>query len=308
MRTRVSAYLALLVLLIACSVGCKKQVNDQQIQSDIQTKLAADPQTQDSQVTASSQEGKVTLQGKNRTADAQARANQIAKDEPGVSSVEDDTAVDPQLAPGNASAHHGKAGGSEAPLTPAAAPQTAQAPPPPPPPPPPVVVPAGTMLTVRLGQTLDSKTAATGATFSAQMANPVRINGATAIPEGSEVDGVVRQATKAGKFKGAAVLSLELTSLTVNGEKHDIQTEDVTQQTKGKGKRTAGVIAGGAGAGALIGGLAGGGKGAGIGALAGAAAGTAGAAFTGNNRDITYPVESALTFKLVQPITLPPAH
>ena len=129
----------------------------------------------------------------------------------------------------------------------------------------------------------------------------------TAIPEGSPVSGVVRQAQKAGKFKGAAVLALDLTSITVNGETHDIQTEDVTQQTTGKGKRTAGVIAGGGGAGALIGGLAGGGKGAAIGAVAGAAAGTAGAAFTGNNRDISYPAESALTFKLDSPITLPPA-
>jgi hypothetical protein len=60
---------------------------------------------------------------------------------------------------------------------------------------------------------------------------------------------------------------------------------------------------GGAGAGALIGGLAGGGKGAAIGALAGGGAGTAGAAFTGN-KDIVLPAESALTFKLEQPLEL----
>ena len=60
---------------------------------------------------------------------------------------------------------------------------------------------------------------------------------------------------------------------------------------------------GGAGLGALIGGLAGGGKGAAIGALAGGGAGTAGAAFTGN-KDIVLPAESALSFKLDQPLTL----
>ncbi|HEY2117140.1 MAG TPA: hypothetical protein VGJ51_18720, partial [Candidatus Angelobacter sp.] len=58
---------------------------------------------------------------------------------------------------------------------------------------------------------------------------------------------------------------------------------------------------GGAGAGALIGALAGGGKGAAIGAISGAGAGTAGAAFTGN-KEITLPAETALTFKLKQPI------
>jgi len=53
--------------------------------------------------------------------------------------------------------------------------------------------------------------------------------------------------------------------------------------------------------GALIGGLAGGGKGAGIGALAGGGAGAGGAAFTGN-KDVVLPAESALSFKLEQPI------
>ena len=51
----------------------------------------------------------------------------------------------------------------------------------------------------------------------------------------------------------------------------------------------------------MIGGLAGGGKGAGIGALAGGGAGTGGAAFTGN-KDIVLPAESALSFKLEQPL------
>ena len=73
--------------------------------------------------------------------------------------------------------------------------------------------------------------------------------------------------------------------------------------TKGKGKRTAGIVGGGAGGGALIGGLAGGGKGALIGGLLGAGAGTAGAAFTGN-KDVTVPAESVVTFNLTAPITV----
>jgi hypothetical protein len=63
------------------------------------------------------------------------------------------------------------------------------------------------------------------------------------------------------------------------------------------------MIGGGAGGGALIGGLAGGGKGALIGAALGAGAGTAGSAYTGE-KEIVLPAESALSFKLTEPVTI----
>jgi hypothetical protein len=80
-----------------------------------------------------------------------------------------------------------------------------------------------------------------------------------------------------------------------------IDTGSVSRTEKGKGKRSATLIGGGAGLGAIIGGLAGGGKGAAIGALAGAGAGTAGTAFTGN-KEIVLPAEYALSFKLTKPV------
>jgi uncharacterized protein YcfJ len=55
--------------------------------------------------------------------------------------------------------------------------------------------------------------------------------------------------------------------------------------------------------GALIGGLAGGGRGAGIGAVIGAGAGTVGAAVSGN-KELEIPVESVVTFKLSESITV----
>jgi hypothetical protein len=138
------------------------------------------------------------------------------------------------------------------------------------------------------------------------MANPITIEGKTVIPQGSKVYGIVRDAKKAGKFKGGAVLSLGLTSIVVDGQHYNIVTDNASQETKGKGKRTAGLMAGGAGGGAAIGGLAGGGKGAAIGALAGVTAGAIGAGASGNNRDIDLPSESVLTFGLVHRLTLKP--
>jgi hypothetical protein len=301
MANRRLRHVALIGLLALAAAGCHKQVNDTEIAKDISDKVAADPEANSSQIVVASNEGKVALQGKARSPAAKARVEQIANQEPGVKAVDDQLVVDPNF---QAASHQSPSSGM-ATSAPASAPavQTAA---PPPPPPAPIVVPSGTMLTVRLGETLESKTATAGAVFSASMANPVTVHGVVAIPDGSPASGVVAEAKKAGKFKGAATLRLSLTSITVNGHKYNIEAEDVAQTTTGKGKRTAGVIAGGTGVGAAIGGIAGGGKGAAIGALAGATAGTIGAATTGNNRDITYAVESALSFRLSQPLTLRP--
>ena len=165
----------------------------------------------------------------------------------------------------------------------------------------PLIVPAGTMLTVRLGQAVGSKISSAGQTFTATVASPVEVEGKTAVPAGATASGTVVDAKPLGRFKGGAVLQLRLTSITVNGSEQSISTSSVVRTEKGKGKRTAVMAGGGAGLGALIGGLAGGGKGAAIGALAGAGAGTGGAAFTGN-KDIVLPAESALSFKLEQPL------
>ena len=167
----------------------------------------------------------------------------------------------------------------------------------------PVVIPAGTALTVSLGQAVGSKISQPGQTFSATLTNAVEVGGKAVIPAGASASGTVTDAKALGRFKGGAVLSLQLTSITVNGTSQTIQTSAVTQTEKGKGKRTAVLAGGGAALGALVGGLAGGGKGVAIGAAAGAGAGGAGAAFTGN-KEIVLPAESALSFTLSQPLTV----
>ena len=164
-----------------------------------------------------------------------------------------------------------------------------------------VVVPAGTTLTVRLGEALGSKISTPGQTFTASLATPVSVGANTVIPSGAEARGTVTDAKALGRFKGGAVLQIKLTSIKVNGVERPIETSAITRAQKGKGKRTAVMTGGGAGLGALIGGLAGGGKGAAIGALAGAGAGGAGSAFTGN-KDVVLPAESAVSFKLETPL------
>jgi len=164
-------------------------------------------------------------------------------------------------------------------------------------------VPAGEHIVIRLGETITSKKNNSGDAFSGTVAQPVTVNGQTVIPQGASAAGTVADAKALGRFKGGAVLRVVLNSVTVNGKTYNVETAAVGHSLQGKGKRSAVAIGGGAGLGALIGGIAGGGKGAAIGAAAGAGAGTAGAAFTGN-KDIVLPAESAISFKLLQPVEI----
>src|SRR3954471_23620918 len=158
-------------------------------------------------------------------------------------------------------------------------------------------VPAGTLVSVRLGETLGSKTSQAGQDFTATLAEPVIVEQKEVIPAGADARGTVVDAKGLGHFKGGALLQIQLNSI----KDYKVQTASVNRSAKGKGKRSAVMIGGGAGAGALIGALAGGGKGAAIGALVGGGAGTAGAAFTGN-KEIVLPAETVVSFKLLQPV------
>jgi len=246
-----------LLALLGLSLACSRRPSDETIAQDIEKKIATDPQAQESQVAVEAKEGKVTLKGTVKTKASRERVERIAYDEPGV------TEVDDQLSIGE----RASAGG---PMRAAPRPGVENPAPPPPPPPKPVVVPVGTVLTVRTGQALGSKTSQVGTAFIGSVVTPITMDGKMAISAGSPITGTVRQAKKAGRFKGGAVLVLTLDSVTVKGHQYNIETESFDQTSTGKGKRTAGMVVGGTGVGAAIGGLAGGGKGAAIGAIAGA--------------------------------------
>jgi hypothetical protein len=159
------------------------------------------------------------------------------------------------------------------------------------------VIPAGSHIAVTLRQAVGSKISQPGDTFTASVARAIVVGGATVVRAGSTASGTVVDAKPLGRFKGGAVLSLRLDTIRADGSSYQVATSTIERVEAGKGKRTGGLIGGGAGLGAIIGGLAGGGKGALIGGLAGAGAGTAGAGLTGK-KDIVIPAETTLTFRL----------
>ncbi len=167
----------------------------------------------------------------------------------------------------------------------------------------PVIVPAGTELSVRLTQSLSSKTNEPGDDFTGVLDHDVVVGDKVVIPAGSEVSGEVVDAEASGRFKGSGRLLMTLTEVEVDGDSYDVETSTTGRREGSKLKRNVLFIGGGTGLGALIGGLAGGGQGAAIGAGVGAGSGTAVAGLTGQ-RDIRYPAETRLRFRLKEDLAI----
>lgn len=167
------------------------------------------------------------------------------------------------------------------------------------------MLPAGSEVSVRTNEGIDSATAAEGQTFDAQVTRDARDEADdVVIPRGSPARIVIVSASKGGRFRGQSDLVLDLQSVTINGKSHAIQTTGIEQKGKsgvGANKRTATYTGGGAALGAIIGAIAGGGKGAAIGAGAGAGAGVLTQVIT-KGGSIKVPAESVLTFRLDQPL------
>ena len=166
---------------------------------------------------------------------------------------------------------------------------------------------AGTNLTIRINQHISVKTSHAGDRFTGEVVEPVvGQNDRVVIPKGAPVSGVVVASHRRGHFKGSSILELRLTYLTLGESRYALDTSNLTQTKKGKGKRSAAMIGGGAGLGMLVGGVATGGVGLLVGGLVGGGGGTLLSGLTGN-RDIEIPAESIVRFKLADNLVVQPS-
>lgn len=166
-----------------------------------------------------------------------------------------------------------------------------------------ITIPAGTILPVRVTQTLDSASTQQGQSFSGTIATDITSDGVTVLRQGSTVSGQVTAVQEAAHFHGNALLTISLSNITRHGEHIAIETDSYSAQGKGRGTNTAEKVGGGAAVGAILGGIFGGGKGAAIGAAAG---GGTGAGVNGLTRgqQVQIPAESLVRFRLSSPITV----
>lgn len=149
-------------------------------------------------------------------------------------------------------------------------------------------VDSGAIMRVRMNQTISSKTAKVGNTFTVTVTEPVYSNnGVVVIPTGSTLTGKVnsvKMAAKGGKPGeiDASFISVKLPngiSRTINGSLTDLDAGKSASDNEGgvsgdkmKNRKII-FIGGGAAGGAILGAIVGGGKSTAIGAIAGAGAG-----------------------------------
>lgn len=335
---RIVILLQACVLLFAISCNRLSKPDDNAITTDIKAKMFSDPSLKTANVEVSAHNSEVTLSGQVPDDSARLAAYKIASESKGVSKVSDQMTVQPPLAaaqpasnpppePAAATAPTEKIRPKREPASPkpsrspspvaeagaadaasAGAPTAAQerpvAPAPPPPPQPrTVTVPAGSVITVRMIDGVDSSVNTAGQVFKASLDAPIVVDDRVVVPRGADAYVKLVNASSAGKFKGRSELTLDIQSIIFQGRTYNVSTSDVKQSGASRGKRSAATIGGGAVLGALIGGLAGGGKGAAVGAAVGGGAGTGVQVFT-KGQQIKIPSETRLDFTLEQPFDI----
>jgi hypothetical protein len=167
-----------------------------------------------------------------------------------------------------------------------------------------VTIPAGTRISVRTIDSIDSTKNRVGYRFQASLEEPLSVDGNVVLPKGADVYGRLEGSKETGTFTGRSELKLELTGIVVHGQTVPVITGEYEVSGKSKGESTAKRTIGGAAIGSIIGALAGGGKGAAIGAGTGAGVGAASEIITKGDQ-VKIPSETLLDFTLQQSVTIP---
>ncbi len=338
-QLRIAAIIVFGTLLLP---GCNalqslRAPDDKAITSSVQAKLFEDPVLKTRDIRVSSQNGVVTLAGSVGTDLERGAAERMAGQVTGVKQVVNQLVVgDAAAAPESQMPPADQPAMAEAPSPPRARPsrrrekapaapktvaesrpsepppaaepapanEPASAPAAPAPPQPQTyTIPAGTVVTVRMVDSIDSSRNHAGDEFAATVDSPIVVNNQVLIPKNSDARLRLVQAKTAGRMTGRSELEVSLVSVSAGGASYAVESAAIQKQGASRGTRTAETVGGGAGLGALIGAIAGHGKGAAIGAAVGAGAGTAVQAAT-KGQQVRIPSETKLDFTLKTPLSV----
>ena len=168
-----------------------------------------------------------------------------------------------------------------------------------------VTLPAGTRLSIVLEDSVGSDISRIEQPVRAHLSAAVRVRGATVIPRGSRVNGVVIDARRSAKVKGRARVAVRFNSLVPlgNDERYPLHVATVTRVAQATKKDDALKIGLPAAGGAIVGALLGGKKGAAIGGAGGGGAGTA-VVLSTRGKEVRLAKGAPLTLRLSQPLTV----
>ena len=168
-----------------------------------------------------------------------------------------------------------------------------------------VSVPSGSILNLKLDETLDSKTTMTGNTFTATVVEPIVVDNSHVIPAGSKVQGTVTEAQAAKRGAGNAKLALSFDVLSLPGGYKTNNVGSIQQSSESKKGRNAAIIGGSAAGGAVLGKILGKDtKGAVIGSIIGGGIGTA-VVMGKEGEQVQIPAETPFEVRLEESIRVP---
>lgn len=164
-----------------------------------------------------------------------------------------------------------------------------------------VTLPEGTTLRLRLESAVASDSSRVEDRVRAELREAVVVDGATVLPAGTTLMGVVTAVERSGRVKGRARIAYRFNEIVYEGEPYRATTAPVLHRAEATKGEDATKIAIGAGAGAAIGALLGGGDGAAKGAAIGGAAGT-GTVLAMRGEEVRLGPGASVTTRLTAPL------
>ncbi len=102
-----------------------------------------------------------------------------------------------------------------------------------------MTIPAGTRISVRTIDSIDSTKNRVGYRFQASLEEPLWVDGNMVVPKGADVYGRLDESKETGTFAGRSQLKLQLTGIVVNGQTVPLVTGEYEVSGKSKGESTA---------------------------------------------------------------------
>jgi hypothetical protein len=158
----------------------------------------------------------------------------------------------------------------------------------------PITVPSGTMLLVRMDESISSRKHESGYRFTAHLESDLVEGGRVVAARGSKVYGLVSEAKKSRRLIGKSEMTITLKEIMINNQLYPI----VTAEAKTVSEETARKTLRNTARGAAIGGLADGSKGARTGTKIGA-----GLSILTRGSSVNIPKGTLLEFRLTAPLT-----